>query len=1091
MTGSGPAPLASARVCAVSDRSLAPPSADRGPRWRRLLDSLLGRQPGDSGLRVHRWVRLALYTVLVVVGALSYWQTDQQRKFEQIRLADAEIIRVAAAQSTQIQRMTVLLNRLRYGDGSEEENLNALGETLNQTQTQAALLDELLARQGVWLIDDRPQLRSIIFEWQDRRERVWYRAQALLWLADREVSDKREVAMQFLMTELESFWLTTQGLVDELQLAAQRRSGASLARIEHAALLMLGVLVLLTLAIAEPLVRFVRQQREDLLDKSTELQRLALVAQRTSNWVAVVDRQRRVLWCNETFLRGKGGKREEVLGQHAALLAPNEYNDAEEMSRLLTELDMGLAVRVEVMHRLRQGAEVWLDVDYQPIHDASGELTGFTLVARDITDTVNQRVRIQTLLDTMPAGVVLQSATGVVIECNRQAQEMLSLPDQRLLGRDRLADDNMVVRPDLTPYPYDERPSVRTLRSGHGLRGELVGHMRQAGELRWHMVNTEPVHDATGHLTGVISCLVDVTQQREQQQLLTLAIESASLGVWQWDIPSDRMEVNERLLALAGYQAGELSMTAQAFNALIHPDDVEGWNWAIRTNLRDSRQPLHWEVRVRHRDGRWLWTLYSGTVVARDGNGRALRMAGICYDIHAQKELEERLRHSAHTDSLTRLPNRVELLNRIEQSIQRTRQQPGYCFAVLFMDFDRFKQVNDTLGHSVGDELLRQIAKRLEDSLRPGDAFVQTSDFSQMAARIGGDEFVVLLDNIRGDLDAQVVASRLLEVLAEPYQIGPHRVSSTASIGVVTTAHMAEDPDSVLRDADIAMYEAKRQGRGRYEMFEPSMRKRVHDDVELENDLRQAIDQGQIEVVYQPMIELASGRMVGVEALARWTHPQRGPVSPLSFIPVAEATGMIGRLGEAVLKTACHELVRLRELLGERAPETVSVNLSRAQLRQAGFASRLSGLLYSAGLSPEALMLEVTESLAAQDEGVQAILREIRALGVALSLDDFGTGYSSLSCLHELPVNQVKIDRSFVSQALTSNYHRVMIDATISMARTLGLQTVAEGIETPEQASLMAALGCGKGQGYLYSRPLSAQDLERWALALPALPLRT
>jgi EAL domain-containing protein (putative c-di-GMP-specific phosphodiesterase class I) len=302
---------------------------------------------------------------------------------------------------------------------------------------------------------------------------------------------------------------------------------------------------------------------------------------------------------------------------------------------------------------------------------------------------------------------------------------------------------------------------------------------------------------------------------------------------------------------------------------------------------------------------------------------------------------------------------------------------------------------------------------------------------------------------------------------------------------------MAEDPDSVLRDADIAMYEAKRQGRGRYEMFEPSMRKRVHDDVELENDLRQAIDKGEIHVVYQPMMDLGSGRLVGMEALARWSHPQRGPVSPLTFIPVAEATGVIGRLGEFVLKTACHELVRLRGLLGARAPETVSVNLSRAQLRQAGFTAKLSELLYSAGLAPGSLMLEVTESLAAQDEGMQAILREIRALGVSLSLDDFGTGYSSLSCLHELPVNQVKIDRSFVSQALTSNYHRVMIDATISMARTLGLQTVAEGIETAEQAALMAELGCGKGQGYLYSRPLSARDLESWALAMPAAALRT
>ncbi len=1055
------------------------------------VDRKSGAGKARSGPVVHRWVRLALYTVLGVVAMLTCWQTRQQQRSEEVRQADAEIIRIAGAQSAQIQRMNMLLTRLQHGEGNHEETINALSESVAQTQTQAAQLDELLARQGVWQISDRPQLRQVIFEWQDRRERVWYRAQSLLWLVDHSDTGKREVALQFLQTELESFWLTTQLMVDELQLAAQRRSRDTLAQIDFSGQLMLAALLLLVLAVAEPLVLFVRRQSEDLQRQSAEVQRLALVAQRTSNWVAVVDRERRVLWCNEAFLRGKGWTPEEAVGQHAALLVANDYNDAEEMGRLLAELDMGLPVRAEVMHRAREGQEVWLDVDYQPIHDAQGTLMGFTLVAGDITDSANERVRVKTLLDALPAAVVLQSASGVVLDCNRQAQEMLAAPDQRLIGRARLADEDTVVRPDLTPYPLDERPSVRTLRSGQGLRGELVGHMRTPGTLHWHMVNTEPLHDATGHLTGVISCMVDVTQQREQQQLLTLAIESASLGVWQWDIPSGRMDVNERLLTLFGYAPGALALTSEAFHALIHPDDRPGWDWAIRTNLRDSRQPLHWEVRVRHGSGRWLWTLYSGTVVARDANGRALRMAGICYDINAQKELEEQLRQSARTDSLTRLPNRVELLNRIHVAIQRARQEPGYSFAVLFMDFDRFKQVNDTLGHAVGDELLRQIATRLEDSLRPGDAFVQTSDFSQMAARIGGDEFVVLLDNIRGDLDAQVVAARLLEVLAEPHQIGPHRVSSTASIGIVTTTHMADDPDSVLRDADIAMYEAKRQGRGRYEMFEPSMRKRVHDDVELENDLRQALDRDEIHVVYQPMVDLRSGRMVGMEALARWQHPRRGPVSPLTFIPVAEATGLIGRLGEFVLKTACAELARLRGLLGEYAPETVSVNLSRAQLRQAGFARQLAEQLYAAGLPAGALMLEVTESLAAQDEGVQAILREIRALGVALSLDDFGTGYSSLSCLHELPVNQVKIDRSFVSQALDSDYHRVMIEATIRMTKTLGLQTVAEGIETAEQAGLMRTLGCVKGQGYLYSRPLSARDLEQWAQAQSEPALRT
>lgn len=590
------------------------------------------------------------------------------------------------------------------------------------------------------------------------------------------------------------------------------------------------------------------------------------------------------------------------------------------------------------------------------------------------------------------------------------------------------------------------------------------------------------MRNAAGQLAGVVWCAVDVTEQRAQQQLLTLAVESASLGIWQWEVSTGAMTCNDRLLALYGFERDGLGMNVSDWNAIIHPDDLRGWLWAIRSNLKDSQRSLHWEMRIRHGgSGRWIWMMYSGTVVARDAAGRALRMAGVCFDINAQKELEDQLRQTARTDSLTRLPNRIELLHRIHSSIERARSQPGYSFAVLFMDFDRFKQVNDTLGHAVGDELLRQIAQRLQDSLRPSDAFVQTSDFNQMAARIGGDEFVVLLDDIRGDLDAQVVASRLLEVLAQPYQIGVHRVNSSVSIGIVTTEHMAEDPDSVLRDADIAMYEAKRQGRGRYEMFDPQMRKRLRDDVSLENDLRHALEKGELSVVYQPVIDLANGRLDGMEALARWQHPQRGPVSPLAFIPIAEASGLIQQLGQFVLKTALDEFMRLRVQLGDLAPDTVSVNLSRAQLRQSGYITQLSGALYASGAAPAQLILEVTESLAAQDELVQATLREIRALGVSLSLDDFGTGYSSLSCLHELPVNVVKIDRSFVSMALQSDYHRVMIEAIIRMAQTLGLSTVAEGIETQEQSRLMRSLGCGKGQGYLYSVPLTSEAMLQWA----------
>jgi diguanylate cyclase (GGDEF)-like protein/PAS domain S-box-containing protein len=596
-------------------------------------------------------------------------------------------------------------------------------------------------------------------------------------------------------------------------------------------------------------------------------------------------------------------------------------------------------------------------------------------------------------------------------------------------------------------------------------------------------VDLQPTHDDAGVSTGWVLIATDLTDLRAQQQLLSLAVDGAGLGTWQWEVQSGAMHCNGRMLEVLGYQRDQLGMTFQAWNALVHPDDFTPWLAAVKAQLRDSSVPLRMSVRLKHASGRWIWMMFVGAVVDRSAEGRGLRMAGVAMDVQAQKAMEHELRHAARTDELTQLPNRSVLLSAIEQAIARGRAQPGYQFAVLFMDFDRFKQVNDTLGHGVGDELLRQIANRMQDSLRPGDSLIQTSDFAHVAARIGGDEFVVLLDDIRGDLDAEIVASRLIDVLSMPYAIGVHRVVSSASIGIVTSTHAADDADSVLRDADIAMYEAKRTGRARYVMFEPRMRQQVSASVSLENDLRQALEQQQLFVVYQPLVNLVSGKFAGVEALLRWRHPQRGLVSPVEFIPIAEACGLIGALGQFVLQTSCRAFAAMPCVSTLGVVPTLAVNLSRAQLRQSGLVADVQDALRANGLSPQQLVLEVTESLAAQDAVVLATLHAIRELGVALSLDDFGTGYSSLSCLHELPVNYVKVDRSFVSQAETSAYHRVLIEATIRMAQTLGLGTVAEGIETQGQAALMAALGCDKGQGYLYSKPLEMQDLVAWVQA--------
>ena len=401
------------------------------------------------------------------------------------------------------------------------------------------------------------------------------------------------------------------------------------------------------------------------------------------------------------------------------------------------------------------------------------------------------------------------------------------------------------------------------------------------------------------------------------------------------------------------------------------------------------------------------------------------------------------------------------------------------------------------MGHAAGDELLRQIAGRLELTVRPGDVLARlepdTASGEGLAARIGGDEFVVVLEGVNNVEAVKAIADRVLKELSEPFVLGCMPLQGSASIGVVlhlgeaAGADAAADPQGlaevVMRNADTAMYEAKRGGRGRWVMFDNSMHERVVRTLAIESDLRRALKADELFVVYQPVVDLRTGVLAGVEALVRWRHPERGLVSPVEFIGVAEDCGLIDEVGALVLRKSCAQFVRWRCELGSRAPLTLAVNLSRAQLKRPHLVEELSALLKECGMQPAWLQLEITESLAAQDEPVQEALRRLKALGLTLALDDFGTGYSSLACLHELPVDTVKVDRSFVQQAQKVEYHRVLIEATIRVARTLGMKTVAEGIETEGQAALMLELACDRGQGYLYSRPLEAAALADWARA--------
>jgi len=457
-----------------------------------------------------------------------------------------------------------------------------------------------------------------------------------------------------------------------------------------------------------------------------------------------------------------------------------------------------------------------------------------------------------------------------------------------------------------------------------------------------------------------------------------------------------------------------------------------------------------------------------------------------------QQGLARQLRVAERTDSLTGLPNRAALRDHLAQLLAAADEG----FALLFVNCDRFRQVNDNLGQAAGDTLLRLMSDRLRAELRSRDTLADMPHSVDRLGRVGGDEFVVAIDDLLRPDDAHRVAQRLVDALAQPYGIGQHQVHCSASIGLVLWAQCPHsdqpDPhhaDAVLRDASTATAEAKRAGGGRYRIFEPAMRERAARGAALEAELRVALDQGQLYVVYQPVVDLLPGDTprvdpcAGVEALVRWQHPVRGVVPPLDFIAVAEECGLIGALGDFVLATASRQFVRWQRTLGPLAPRRLAVNLSRAQLAQPGWVASVSQLLQHSEMAPHQLQLEITESLAAQDEQVQTTLHALKALGLQLALDDFGTGYSSLSSLHLLPVDTVKIDRSFVSQAATEAHHRVLIEATVRVAHSLNMGTVAEGIETAAQCAVVQALGCDKGQGYLFSRPLTAEALVEWLVA--------
>jgi diguanylate cyclase (GGDEF)-like protein/PAS domain S-box-containing protein len=563
---------------------------------------------------------------------------------------------------------------------------------------------------------------------------------------------------------------------------------------------------------------------------------------------------------------------------------------------------------------------------------------------------------------------------------------------------------------------------------------------------------------------------VDLSRSEERY---ALAVRAANDGIWDWDLLEDRIYFSPRWHAILGQPEQAHDERPGAWFDLVHPDDATGLRSSIADHL-DGRTPhLQFEYRMLHTDGHWRWVMVRGLAIW-GGDGAPSRMAGSLSDITERRTAQLRLEHDALHDTLTGLPNRTLFLDRVNQALQRHGREPTAGFAVLFFDIDRFKLVNDSLSHAAGDSLLVALTRRVADALRPGDT----------VARLGGDEFTVLLENVVDSGEATFVAGRILSSLTTPFVIDGSELSVSVSIGI-SLSTPGLDAVELMRHADIAMYDAKRRGRARSAVFDDSMHRRVVNRLARERELRQVVEGGLLAIHYQPIIALASGRISGLEALARW--PSDWPsVAPLEFITIAEETGLIGALGEQVMSSA------LRALAGWRRDGLVSddvcmsVNLSGRQLEDPGLAEHILAAIEAVGLPAHALRLEITEStLMREVERTQHVFSKVCRSGIGLHLDDFGTGYSSLSALHRFPVDALKIDRSFVATITEADEgNDVIVRSTVALAHSLGLPVIAEGIEAAGQLRRLRSLGCEFGQGHLFSAAVNEREagllLQRW-----------
>ncbi|HEX7299048.1 MAG TPA: EAL domain-containing protein [Solirubrobacteraceae bacterium] len=727
--------------------------------------------------------------------------------------------------------------------------------------------------------------------------------------------------------------------------------------------------------------------------------------------------------------------------------------------------------RAEKRYLRGDGTEAWVSLDASIVRDAGGEPLHFLSQMTDIGERraaeqarAQSERRFRTLASASPVGIFAIAPDGRLAYANEHLREIFGVPGDVLDADPWMERIAVEDRERLTA----ELQRASTLRERASVNVRVV-----AGVERWVRINVAPVSDATDERTGLVGTVEDITSELTARRALAareaeyrmLAEHSTDFlsrhgldGTFRYASPVAHTLLGWPPEAMLGETPTTLGMD--------HPDDVDiyerSWAQALRSDV-----PRTVAYRAQRRDGSIVW-LETTFRAVRDVDGKAREMVCVSRDISERKRAELELAHRALHDSLTGLPNRTLFLDRLGHALRRSRRRDARV-AVLFIDLDRFKVVNDSLGHEAGDRLLVEVAMRLSSTLRPSDTL----------ARLGGDELTLLCEDVADEHAARAVAERLLDTFADPFAVQDGEAFLHASVGIALSRDGFETAEDLIRDADAAMYRAKERGHA-FELFDEAMRQDVRDRLALEAALRRGIDRGELRLHCQPLVSLADERIEGFESLVRWEHPELGLVPPGSFIPLAEETGLIVPLGAWVLREACATLRQVIDATGMTWLQA-SVNVSPRQLQQPDFVAQVQGALDDNGLAPQSLVVEITES-AIMEAGTGVVLRGLKDVGVRLAMDDFGTGYSSLAHLRRFPLDVIKVDRSFVA-ALGDGQGSSIAGAIVSLARALGLRTVAEGIEDEEQCHAVRTLGCDFGQGFLFARPMPADALTRMLLA--------